>query len=74
MKKITEVSMVGGQNPQEPPFFQGRTGRRPLNQSNNKECIGKGITFITGWGPPVEARTDGSIRFLDNKENDRNLN
>lgn len=73
MKKITKVSMGGGQNTQEPPMFRGRTGKRPLNQSN-KGCIGKGITFITGWGSPVEARTDGSIRFLDNNEDDRNLN
>lgn len=54
-------------------MFRGRTGRRPLNQ-NNKKCIGKGITFITGCGSPVEARTDGGIRLLDNNADDRNLN
>lgn len=72
MKKITKVSMVGGQNTEEPPMFCGRTGRRPLNQSN-KKYIGKGFSFITGWGSG-KARTDSSIRFLHNNEDDRNLN
>lgn len=74
MKKISKVSMVGGQNTQEPPMFCGRSGRRPLNQSN-KKCIGKvHFLFITGCGSPVAARTDGGIRLLDNNADDRNLN
>lgn len=73
MKKITEVSIVGGPHTQELPMFHGRTGRRPFKQSN-KDCVGKRITFITGCGSPVEARTDGGIRLLDNNEDDRNLN